>query len=174
MVDVKRSTPVNRYSYDARNLWLAYGLANFFALCAVALGLGAFVSNDASHDNAFSTLLSIGRHRSLDPLFPPCCHGKLPLPKETMEARMRLLEQEDGVENLVPTEEIEPLCRTCAARAAAAASPNPDRRRSSVFSRFGSAQRMRTLKEKEEKKPGSMRLLESVKSFVRLLRKLAT
>lgn len=138
MANTTQTTPVNRYSYDVRNLWLAYGLANFFALCAVVLGLIAFISNHASHNNAFSTLLSIGRDRSLDPLFPPCCHGRLPLPKETMDAPLRVLIQNGGVENLVPPPNvrIKPSCRTCAARearTAAAASPNPERRRRSTF-----------------------------------------
>ncbi|KAF2094276.1 hypothetical protein NA57DRAFT_60907 [Rhizodiscina lignyota] len=141
MANVTHTTPVNRYSYDVRNLWLAYGLGNFFALCAVALGVIAFISNDASHNNAVSTLLSIGRDRSLDPLFPPCCHGRLPLPEETMNAPLRVLKQDDGVENLIPPPgvKIEPSCRTCEARAAAAASPrspNTERRRLSSFTRW--------------------------------------
>lgn len=138
MATVKQSTPVNRYSYDVRNLWLAYGLAIFFALCAVVLGLFAFISNDESHNNTFSTLLSVSRDPSLDPLFPPCCHGKLPLPRETMDASLRVSRGDGGVENLVPPSNVKvtPSCRTCAireareARASIAASPNQGRRRS--------------------------------------------
>lgn len=91
-----------------------------------------------------------------------------------MDARLRLFEQEDGVENLAPTEEVEPSCPTCEARAAAAASPNPDRRRSSIFSRFASQQKVKDIQEKDEGNDFSRNkgFLGHISSYIQMLRKL--
>ena len=84
------TSPVNRYSYSARNLWLAYGLALFFSSIALGLGLWAFKENNASYDNATSIILSLSRNEALDRLFPACCRGRFPQSTETMQAKVRI------------------------------------------------------------------------------------
>jgi len=113
IANTTRITPVNRYSYSSRNLWLAYGLGIFFALIANALGAQAFMENNASHNNSLSTLLSISRDPELANLFPECCHGKLPLPPETMKARLRVEEMEDGGQSLKSKDTKKTVCEAC-------------------------------------------------------------
>jgi len=69
--------------------------------------------NNASHDKSFSTLLSISRDPELANLFPECCHGKLPLPRQTMRARLRVEEMEDGGQSLKPKDAQKPVCEAC-------------------------------------------------------------
>jgi hypothetical protein len=96
------TSPVNRYSYSARNLWLAYGLALFFSSIAVGLGLWAFKKNNASHNNATSIILSLSRNEALDKLFPACCRGMFPQPTATMQAKVRIETCDDGTLMLAP------------------------------------------------------------------------
>ena len=113
IANTTRITPVNRYSYSSRNLWLAYGLGTFFALIANAFGAQAFMENNASHNNSLSTLLSISRDPELANLFPECCHGKLPLPQRTMKARLRVEEMGDGGQSLKPKDTKRTVCEAC-------------------------------------------------------------
>ena len=76
----------------------------------------AFINNNASHNNKFSTLTSVTREGLLDNLYPERCHGKLPLPEETMNAKLMLEEKPNGAQNfkpeIVPNRKI-PVCNTC-------------------------------------------------------------
>ncbi|KAF2674051.1 hypothetical protein BT63DRAFT_366381 [Microthyrium microscopicum] len=110
---VKHTNPVNRYTYSARNLWIAYGLALLLSLFAILLGLLAFLTNEASHDNSFSTIMSITRDPALGPLFPDCCHGKLPLPSASLDAKLRIREMEGGGESLMPVGHVPIVCTAC-------------------------------------------------------------
>lgn len=85
----------------------------------------AFINNQASHNNSFSTILSISRDAKLDNLFPDCCHGKLPLPKDTMKAHLRVAQMDDGGQSLQPRDNERSICKACVARAAAEAPPRP-------------------------------------------------
>jgi hypothetical protein len=96
------TSPVNRYSYSARNLWLAYGLALFFSSIALGLGLWAFKENNASYDNTTSIILSLSRNEALDRLFPACCRGTFPQPTATMQAKVRIETCDGGTLMLVP------------------------------------------------------------------------
>jgi hypothetical protein len=104
-------------------MWLSYGLANFSSMCAVILGMMAFINNHASHNNSFSTILSISRDAKLDNLFPDCCHGKLPLPRATMKAHLKVAQMDDGGQSLQPRDNERSVCEACVARATAAVSP---------------------------------------------------
>jgi hypothetical protein len=96
------TSPVNRYSYNARNLWLAYGPALVFSSIALGLGLWAFKENNASHSNATSVILSLSRNEALDRLFPACCRGKFPQPTATMQTKVRIKTCDDGTLMLAP------------------------------------------------------------------------
>lgn len=144
--NVERSVPVNRYFYDIRTLWLAYGLAVFAALGAVLIGGVALAANGSSHNNAVSTLISICRHESLAPIFPPCCHGKLPLPDETMKTKVQLIKSKaGGQENLEvhPRGMAVPVCKLCRARLESGTSPASGLRLSS-FKGWMSSPRQRS------------------------------
>lgn len=101
-VNTTQVNPVNRYSYSARNLWLAYGLANFFALLSVILGIVAFKHNDASHNNSLSNVMSVSQDPELGLLFPRCCRGVFPLPEETMRAKLKVVPDALGGQSLKP------------------------------------------------------------------------
>ncbi|KAK6437299.1 hypothetical protein LTR95_006500, partial [Oleoguttula sp. CCFEE 5521] len=77
-IDTIQSRRVNIYSYNALNLWLAYGLADFFVLLAILLGIFAVRENKAVHNLMISTILTFSRGPQLATLFPPCRHGKKP------------------------------------------------------------------------------------------------
>ena len=97
------TSPVNRYSYSARNLWLAYGLALFFSSIALGLGLWAFKENNASYNNAISTILPMFRNKALAGLFPECCGGTFPQPTaEAMQARVHVESCDHGNLRLAP------------------------------------------------------------------------
>jgi hypothetical protein len=87
---------VNRYNFNSSTMWTAYGLAIGFSIIANILGIVAFCRNDASHDMSLSTILSISRDQQLDGLFPQCAHGRLPLPKETMSAELKIIRMTDN------------------------------------------------------------------------------
>ena len=125
--------PVNRYSYNTSNLWAAYGVAIVFALAAVATGMLAFRSNGASHDDKFSTILSISRDPELSNLFPSCCHGKLPLPKATMNAKLSVEQMADGGQSLRWRGVHKPVCSICKQDAEASSGQRQRRRSSSVW-----------------------------------------
>lgn len=113
-VNTTRIQQVNRYSYSSRNLWLAYGLANFFACLSVILGLFAFKHNDASHNNSLSNIMSICQNPNLGNIFPRCCRGVFPLPKETMRAKLMVMPDEFGSHCLkLEDEEQKVKCEAC-------------------------------------------------------------
>jgi hypothetical protein len=113
-VTVEQISDVNRYAFNAGNLWIAYGLAILFSLVANVLGMIAFYLNDASHDMSLSTILSITRDRLLDDLFPQCAHGRLPLPKETMKTLLRIVRMSDDMGwSLQPPVRKQSLCPKC-------------------------------------------------------------
>ena len=57
MTNVTTTTPENVYSYHPFDVLLAYALAISFALLANILGIFAYICNDASHENSFSSVV---------------------------------------------------------------------------------------------------------------------
>jgi len=56
-----------------------------------------------------SAIMSITRDKELDHLFPTCTHGAQPLPRETLQTELRIMERtEDGGESLRPVRERRP------------------------------------------------------------------
>ncbi|KAJ9629864.1 hypothetical protein H2203_002246 [Taxawa tesnikishii (nom. ined.)] len=66
--NVTTTTPVNRYAYASRNLFLAYGIAFFTTLVCVLTGLRALFVNEGSRDMTFSTIMTVTRNPTLDEL----------------------------------------------------------------------------------------------------------
>lgn len=71
----EQNKPVSRYAFNAKVLWLVYGLTILFSLLAVAWGMLAFYLNQSSHGTSVSSIMNITRERELDSLFPACTHG---------------------------------------------------------------------------------------------------
>ena len=133
LTTIVQANSVNRYQYNARSLWIAYGTGIGLTLLAVCLGLLAFKVNGASHDNVFSTLLSISRDPDLANLFPPCCHGKLPLPKATMKAKLIVESMKDGGQSLCWQGDHRPLCEICQQQLESRSKETAHRRTSSAW-----------------------------------------
>ncbi|OQN98782.1 hypothetical protein B0A48_15451 [Cryoendolithus antarcticus] len=106
LIDTIQTRRVNIYSYNARNLWLAYGLADFFVLLAILLGIYTIGENNAIHNLMISTILAFSRGPQLATLFPPCRHGKKPA-SQTMQSQVRLQPMGNGGETIVPASDKE-------------------------------------------------------------------
>ncbi|KAK6436046.1 hypothetical protein LTR95_007767 [Oleoguttula sp. CCFEE 5521] len=100
LIDTIQTRRVNIHSYNARNLWLAYGLADFFVLLAILLGIYTIRENNAIHNLMISTILAFSRGPQLAALFPPCRYGKKPA-SQTMESQVRLRPMGNGGETIV-------------------------------------------------------------------------
>ena len=96
ITNVTTTTPENKYSYHPFDVLLAYALAISFALLANILGIFAYISNNASHVNSFSSIFctTYGIHISgLN------AHEKLgELPLDPKVARRKLSWYERGIE----------------------------------------------------------------------------
>lgn len=69
------------YIYTKADLLLAYGIAFSCALCCVIMGLRAFLTNNASYQNLFSTYLRATNSLSLRSRIDPGDTGSYPMPK---------------------------------------------------------------------------------------------
>ena len=88
MTNVTTTTSVNIYSYQPFNVILAYTLAVSFALLANILGIFAYISNNASHENSFSAIVGTTYGIDIEGLKAHEKLGELPL--DPMVARMKL------------------------------------------------------------------------------------
>lgn len=116
----------NQYDYVWYNLAIAYSLAIAATLVANSLGIWAYRRNGGAFDHAFSTVVSVTRGGELDNLFPSCCHGVQPLPKESLTAPLVVKVTRKGRRpgrNIVLAEDVQPVCKA----------RNPSPRRQSVF-----------------------------------------
>ncbi|OQU96014.1 hypothetical protein CLAIMM_02158 [Cladophialophora immunda] len=85
-VNVSVTTYPNKYTYDAFDLWLSYGIAIGVTLLCVAFGLEAIVRNQATYSNRFSTILRTTRNSAFDDLVGENDDGSDPLPTSIGEA----------------------------------------------------------------------------------------
>lgn len=90
---VTKTEPVNIYVYNARNLWLAYGIAIFITLLIISLGGIAYNLNGVCHERSFSAFVSATRDLSLVEIFSSR-HGVLPL-DEAAKHRSLIFDDED-------------------------------------------------------------------------------
>jgi hypothetical protein len=68
-VEVSSVTFRNVYVYSPLKLWLAYGLALFFATGAVITGFVLMYKNQVSYSNSFSTILRTTRNAQINANF---------------------------------------------------------------------------------------------------------
>jgi hypothetical protein len=111
----------NVYVYSPLKLWLAYGLALFFATGAVFTGFALMYKNQASYSNNFSTVLRTTRNAQIsadfskrdysgvDPLSSRIANSVVVFDSEVenVEASIELLAMDERVEELVEGELIQ-------------------------------------------------------------------
>lgn len=88
-VNVTRSYAVNVYSYNSRNLLLAYGSGILAALIGVIAGLRAYWINGVCQGTSFSAILSTTRNLYLDPVVRGHSLGASPHPKKLRETKLQ-------------------------------------------------------------------------------------
>lgn len=114
--NITQITPVNRYAYSIRDLWISYGLADLFAMLALLLGILAMILSKGSRQLSLSNLLSITRDPLLTPLFKTCSHGTGHVPQETLNSEIMIKRTETGELSLQPKGEVNPpnvVCKSC-------------------------------------------------------------
>jgi hypothetical protein len=95
-VPVRVSSPQNFYSYNNRNLLLAYATALGVSVVCVIVGFLALWENGVSQGTAFSSVLVTTRNPELDQLAVGHCLGRDPIGKEIGEAKLRFGEIVEG------------------------------------------------------------------------------
>jgi hypothetical protein len=90
-VPVNVLTSVNVYSYNARDLWLAYGIACGAALLSTILGVyGIWRNGGVAYQNVFSTYIRTTRDQVLGGIIEPGDRGTEPLPERIAEASIMM------------------------------------------------------------------------------------
>jgi hypothetical protein len=79
------------YVYSPRDLFLAYGLSLLAAVLCTIVGFSAFLVNDASYQNAFSTYLRAASTSELRSHIDPTDTGADPLPKKLARVKTGLM-----------------------------------------------------------------------------------
>ena len=88
---VTRFSTQNSFSYEPRNLFIAYGIGLLFSLIVVMFGLLCIKSASASYTNSFSTILRTTRNPELDAVVPSAeSSGAEPLSKHLSHVRLVL------------------------------------------------------------------------------------
>ena len=83
------ATGVSVYSYNAKTLWLAYGLAILFSVLSVAAGLYAIFVSGRSYSKHFSTIVRVARTADLsEDVLEHERSGEDPLPRRLKHARL--------------------------------------------------------------------------------------
>jgi hypothetical protein len=79
--NVTTTTFQNIYAYAPEKLWLAYGLALFFAFVTAMIGFSAMLNSRACYQNTFSTILRSTKNAYIsENLRPEELSGQDPLP----------------------------------------------------------------------------------------------
>ena len=78
------------YTYAAWELLLAYGLAFLFTLLCAAIGSYAFLRNDASYQNAFSSFIRATSGHEVHAMLGPDSNGADPLPADLARAKISM------------------------------------------------------------------------------------
>ncbi|QPC69321.1 hypothetical protein HYE68_000073 [Fusarium pseudograminearum] len=99
-VPVTYSSAQNEFSYEPRNLLVAYGVGLFLAWAIVIVGLLCIKSASASYGSSFSTILRTTRNPDIDKIVPVAeTTGAEPLPKHLSNVRLVLRRQEGRPES---------------------------------------------------------------------------
>jgi hypothetical protein len=86
---VNKPEIVNVYSYNARNLWLSYGIVLLATSLALLVGSLAVYKNGVSYKNGFAALLSTTRNQTLSALINGLSLATRPLDKATGKMYLR-------------------------------------------------------------------------------------
>ena len=90
-VNVTFPTYHNVYSYSAGKLWIAYGIATFFAFLLTAFGLVTIVLNNATYSMDFSTTFRVAREAYIDAeIRAEDTLGRSPLPSYLAKSKIWL------------------------------------------------------------------------------------
>ena len=94
-INATYSSFINQYSYEPRDLAIAYGLSIFWAVVCMILGAIAITQNRGSYTNSFSTIVRVTRDPELDRLIEEGEDriGADPLPDHIAEAMVRFGER---------------------------------------------------------------------------------
>ncbi|KAM0229609.1 hypothetical protein ACHAPO_009873 [Fusarium lateritium] len=93
-VPITRFSAQNAFSYEPRNLFIAYGIGILFSMIIVIYGLLCIKSASASYANSFSTILRTTRNPDLDAVVPTAeTSGAEPLAKNIGKIRLKLRRQ---------------------------------------------------------------------------------
>lgn len=98
--NITRSTALNEFSYEPRNLFIAYGTGFLVTSIIVAIGLICIKSISASFGKSFSTILRTTRNPHLDTIIPATeTSGAEPLSKHIGKIRLILRDEAMKLEN---------------------------------------------------------------------------
>lgn len=87
----------NLYSYNPRDLYIAYGAGLGATLVCLAIGIFALLRNGCSYTNEFSTLIRVTRDASIEGIVPRIHRsGADPLPRVLGRTRMQFHVSADG------------------------------------------------------------------------------
>jgi hypothetical protein len=89
LANITLTTSINTYAYHSKNLLISYALAISFALFSITLGAIAYRSNGVSHNKTFSAILTSTRDMGLTDLFHEQRLGRLPLPDEIKNTKLK-------------------------------------------------------------------------------------
>jgi hypothetical protein len=96
---ITRFSAQNAFSYEPRNLFIAYGIGILFSMIIVIYGLLCIKSASASYANSFSTIVRTTRNPGLDAVVPNAeTSGAEPLSKNIRKIRLKLRRQGKGLE----------------------------------------------------------------------------
>jgi hypothetical protein len=96
---ITRFSAQNAFSYEPRNLFIAYGIGILFSMIIVIYGLLCIRSASASYANSFSTIVRTTRNPGLDAVVPNAeTSGAEPLSKNIGKIRLKLRRQGKGLE----------------------------------------------------------------------------
>jgi hypothetical protein len=91
---ITRFSAQNAFSYEPRNLFIAYGIGIMFSFVVVIYGLLCIKSASASYANSFSTILWTTRNPDIDTVITTTeTSGAEPLPKHLGNVRLLLRRQ---------------------------------------------------------------------------------
>ena len=77
------------YSYNAHNLWTAYGIAILVTLFSIVVGLVALYLNGVSYRTSFSTIVATTRNDELDEIMIGSSLGADPMCRDVMLTRLK-------------------------------------------------------------------------------------
>lgn len=89
LANITYESQINVYSYDANNLWTAYGVAIAATLLSLGVGFHALFSNGVSYRTSFSTIVATTRNNALDDIMIGSSLGGDAMRKDVMRTKLR-------------------------------------------------------------------------------------